>query len=117
MGSFIILTFATVGGYGSWPQPLQIMLAALVIAGIVTALVLSFIAFQRIVQGDLKSQQYLPAWDEALENWRRLSYCKRDDVVFDPQTNTPLSDAAAKSMLAVEKAVPAQQTQPAASHQ
>lgn len=116
-GSFMILTFAGVGGYGTWPQPFQIMLAALVIAGIVTVLVISFIAFQRIVQGDLTSQQYLPAWDEAMENWRRLSYCKRDDVVFDPQTNTPLSDAAAKSMLAVEKAVPAQQTQPAASHQ
>ena len=71
VGSFIILTFATVGGYGSWPQPLQIVLVALVIAGIVTALVLSFLAFQRVVKGDNQSLQYLPAWDEAMENWRR----------------------------------------------
>jgi len=118
VGSFMILTFAGVGGYATWPQPFQITLAVLVIAGIVTALVLSFIAFQRIVKGDLQSQQYLPAWDEAMENWRRLYYCKRDDVVFDPQTNKTLSDAVVKSMLTVNMAVPAQQKQQAAvSHQ
>ncbi len=120
VGSFIILTFAGVGGYGSWPQPLQIALVVLVLAGIVTALVLSLVAFLRIVRGDNQTLQYLPAWDEAMEKWRRLYYCKRDDVVFDPQTNKALSDAAVNSMLTVEKAVPAQQTQAqsaAASHQ
>jgi hypothetical protein len=117
IGSFIILTFAGVGGYASWPQPIQITLVVLVIAGIITTLVLSFITFQRIVKGDLTSQQYFPAWDEAMENWRRLSYCKRDDVVFDPQTNQVISDAAVKSMLTVEKAVPAQQTHATVSHQ
>ena len=118
VGSFIILTFATVGGYGSWPQPLQILLAALVIAGIITALVLSFLAFQRVVKGDNQSLQYLPAWDEAMENWRRHYYCRRDDVVFDPQTNKTLSDAAVKSMLTIDMSAPAQPTQQAAaSHQ
>ncbi len=101
VGIFIILTFAGVGGYGSWPQPVQIALVVLVLAGIVTALGLSFIAFQRVVKGDLQSQQYLPAWDQATENWRRLYYCKRDDVVFDPQSNKTLSDAAVRSLLAV----------------
>ena len=108
VGSFIILTFATVGGYGSWPQPLQIMLVALVIAGIVTALILSFLAFQRVVKGDNQSLQYLPAWDEAMESWRNLSYCRRDDVVFDPQTNKAISDAEVKSMLTINTSVPAQ---------
>jgi hypothetical protein len=120
VGSFMILTFAGVGGYGTWPQAVQVILVVLVLAGIVTALVLSFIAFQRVVRGDLQSQKYLPAWDEAMEHWRSLYYCKRDDVVFDPQTNKTLSDAAVKSLLSVEKAVPAQQTQTqsaAASHQ
>ena len=111
IGSFLILTFAGVGGYAGWPQPIQIALVVIVLAGIVTALILSFLAFQRIVKGDLTTQQYLPAWDEAMENWRRLAYCKRDEVVFDPQTNKVLSDAAVKSMLTVEKAVPAQQAQ------
>ncbi len=85
IGSFIILTFATVGGYGNWPQPVQIVLVVLVIAGIVTTLILSFLAFQRVVRGDNQSLQYLPAWDEAMEKWRDLYYCRRDDVVFDPQ--------------------------------
>jgi len=39
-------------------------------------------------------------------------------VVFDPQTNKALSDAAVKSMLTVNMSAPAQQTQQAAvSHQ
>jgi hypothetical protein len=118
VGSFITLTLATVGGYGSWSEALQIVLAVLVIAGIVTALVLSLIAFLRIVRGDNQTLQYLPAWDEAMENWRRLYYCRRDGVVFDPQTNKTLSDAAVKSMLTVNMSEPAQNTQQAAvSHQ
>jgi len=118
VGSFTIVTFATVGGYGSWPQPVQIVLVAIVIAGIVTALILSFIAFQRVVRGDNQSLQYLPAWDEAMESWRNLSYCRRDDVVFDPQTNKTLSDATVKSLLTVNMSAPAQPShQVAASHQ
>ena len=118
VGSFIILTFATVGGYGSWPQPVQVTLIVLVLAGIVTTLILSLVAFLRVVRGDNQTLQYLPAWDEAMENWRRLYYCRRDDVVFDPQTNKTLSDAAVKSMLTVNTSAPAQQTeQAAASHQ
>lgn len=118
VGSFIILTFAGVGGYGSWPEAVQVVLVVLVIAGIVTTLVLSFLAFQRIVKGDLQTQQYLPAWDEAMANWGRLYYCKRDDTVFDPQTNKTLSDAAVKALLTVNTAVPAQQAHSAAaSHQ
>lgn len=117
IGSFIILTFATVGGYGSWPGWVQVVLVVLVIAGIVTALVLSFLAFQRVVRGDNQTLQYLPAWDEAMEKWRSLSYCRRDDVVFDPQANKTISDAEVKSMLTVDTSVPVQQNhQAAASH-
>lgn len=118
VGVFIIFAFAGVGGYATWPQPVQIILVVLVLAGIVTALVLSLIAFLRIVRGDNQTLQYLPAWDEAMENWRRLYYCKRDDVVFDPQTNKTLSDAAVKSMLTVNMSETAQPEQQAAtSHQ
>ena len=117
VGSFIILTFATVGGYGSWPQPVQIVLVVLVIAGIVTTLILSLVAFLRVVRGDNQTLQYLPAWDEAMEIWRRLYYCRRDDVVFDPQTNKTLSDAAVKSMLTVNMSLPAQHTQQAGASQ
>ena len=115
VGSFIIVTFATVGGYGSWPQSVQIVLVVLVIAGIVTALVLSFLAFQRVVKGDNQTLQFLPAWDEAMESWRNLYYCKRDDVVFDAHSNKTISDAEVKSMLTVNTSVTAQSTQEAAA--
>ena len=118
VGVFIILTFAGVGGYANWPQPVQVTLVVLVLAGIVATLVLSLVAFLRVVRGDNQTLQYLPSWDEAMENWRRLYYCRRDDVVFDPQTNKTLSDAAVKSLLTVNMTAPAQaQQQAAASHQ
>jgi len=37
-----------------------------------------------------------------MDNWRRLYYCKRDDVIFDPETNKTLTDAAFKSLTSVE---------------
>ncbi len=115
VGVFMIMTFATVGGYNTWPQPVQITLVVLVIAGIVTALVLSFLAFQRVVKGDNQTLQYLPAWDEAMEKWRSLSYCRRDDVVFDPQANKTISDAEVKSLLTINTSAPAQPSQQAAA--
>ncbi len=102
VGVFFILVLSGSGGYGSWPLPIQILQVVITLAAIVAALVLSFIAFQRVVKGDLETQQYLPAWDRAMENWRRLYYCARDNVVFDPQTNKTLTDAALKSLLAVD---------------
>jgi hypothetical protein len=91
-----------VGGSVDWPFAVQIVQVVLTILAIVAALVISFIAFQRVVSGDMKTQRFLPAYDEAVENWRRLSYCTRDDIVFDPQTNTTISDATLKSFLSIE---------------
>jgi len=102
VGVFFILIWSGVGGYGGWPIAVQIIQVVLTLVAIVAALVLSFVAFQRVVRGDIQSQKYLPAWDQAMENWRRLYYCKRDNVVFDPQTNKVLSDAAVKSLLSVD---------------
>jgi hypothetical protein len=42
-----------------------------------------------------------PAWDRAMERWRSLYYCARNDVVFNPQTNKVVGDeqlAALRSM-------------------
>jgi hypothetical protein len=91
------------------------------VIGIIVALVLSYLAFQRAVQGDLNSQQLLPAWDRAIENWSRLRYCKRDNIVFDPQQASPqaLSDDELSSLLAVEAEhkEPAQISSPMTAHQ
>ena len=103
VGAFTILVFAGTNGLGSWAVPLQIVDIAIILIAIVTALVLSLIAFQRITRGDLESQKRYPAWDRAMENYRRLSYCARDNVVFDPQQGQGqvLSESALSSLLAV----------------
>jgi hypothetical protein len=37
-----------------------------------------------------------------MDNWNRLRYCGRDNVVFDPQTNKTISEEALISMMSVE---------------
>lgn len=101
-GSFFILVLSGVNGYGSWPGALQVLLVVVTIAAICTALILSLVALLRVVSGDQKSQKLLPAYDKALENWRRLYYCKREDVVFDAETNKTISDAALQSLISIE---------------
>lgn len=102
VGDFFTLILSGVGGSVDWPLAVQVVQAVLGILAIVAALVLAFMAFQRVVSGDRKTQRLLPAYDEAMANWRRLSYCTRDDSVFDPQTNTTISDATLKSLLSIE---------------
>src|SRR5579859_441739 len=102
VGSFFILVLSGVNGYGSWPTFVQVIQVVLTILAIVTALGLSLYALLRVVRGDMKTQKLLPAYDEALENWRRLYYCKRDDIVFDSQTNKTISDAALRSLTSIE---------------
>ncbi len=106
VGVFFILILSGTNGYGSWPGVVQVIQVSLTIAAIVTALALSYIALQRVVRGDLRSQKYLPLYDEALAKWQSLSYCKRDNVVFDPQTNKTISDAALHDMLAIDMTAP-----------
>jgi hypothetical protein len=102
IGVFFILILSGTNGYGSWPIVVLVLQAAITILAIVAALVIVWIAFQRVVRGDMQTQKFLPAYDEALENWGRLYYCKREDIVFDPQTNKPVSDAALRSLISVE---------------
>ena len=118
IGAFFILIFSGTS-FDSWPRAVQVVDVAITIIAIIAALVISFLAFQRVVQGDLKTQKFLPAYDEAMEKWNRLYYCKRDNVVFDAQTNKTISDAELRSMLSVESNVAQQEQsqQTAVSHQ
>ena len=102
VGVFFILIWSVTDWFRTWPVAVEIVQVALTIIAIVAALVISFIAFQRVVQGDLQTQKLLPAYDEAMEKWRNLYYCKRDNVVFDPQTNKTIADGALRSMLSVD---------------
>ena len=117
-GAFFILIFSGTS-FDSWPRPVQVIDVVITILAIVAALVISFLAFIRVVQGDEKTQKLLPAYDEAMERWRHLYYCKRDDVVFDAQTNQIIPEAALRSMLSVEANVEHQEQsqQATVSHQ
>lgn len=119
VGVFFILVLSGTNGYGSWPTAVQVIQVVLTILAICVALALSLVALLRVVRGDMNSQKLLPAYDEALENWSRLYYCKREDVVFDPQTNKTISDAALRSLISIEDNMHhIEQTQQAAvSHQ
>ncbi len=99
--SFLVIVLLIPTNMPAWGQVIQAVLTVLAIAAV---LVFSFLAFRRAVQGDLQSQHLLPAWDQALENWGRLRYCKRDNVVFDPQQASykPLSDEELDSLLSVK---------------
>ena len=94
---FVIVLLGT-----NLPDTVRYIQAGITIAAIVAVLVIAWIAFQRVVQGDAESQQLFPAWDQAMENWSRLRYCTRDNIVFDPQQNKAISDEALVTLLAVE---------------
>jgi hypothetical protein len=121
VGIFIvgICSFLIIVLIGSQEANMDIVYATILVSitlvCIVTALVLSFIAFQRVVRGDAETTVRYPAWDRAMEQWRALYYCSRDDAVFNPQTNKVVSkeqlaalrsmdeqEAAAKSTLAAQ---------------
>jgi hypothetical protein len=102
--SFLIIVLLVPTNLPAWGQIIQVVLTVI---AILVVLALSLLAFLRVVQGDLQSQQLLPAWDRALANWGRLRYCKRDNVVFDPQQTPykPLSDEELDSLLSVKPPV------------
>ena len=92
VGIFVFLVIVFIGGlennlpgYFMWP------LVVLTIISIITALVVSYIAFQRVVRGDNEATLRYPAYDQAMNMWRNLSYCSRDKVIFDPESHETLS--------------------------
>jgi len=99
---FFILVLVGSESFGqsfSWGE---LGLVLLTIFFIVLALALSYLAFTKVVHGDMEAQKHYPEWDRALENWNRLRYCSRDDVVFDPQTGMTVSEQALASLLSTE---------------
>ncbi|MBO0779862.1 MAG: hypothetical protein J2P37_13650 [Ktedonobacteraceae bacterium] len=74
------------------PELWQYILTITTLVCIVAALVVSYIAFQRVVKGDADATERFPAWDRAMNTWRNLYYCARDNAVFDPKTKQTLSE-------------------------
>jgi hypothetical protein len=92
VGIFIFLVLVFIGGLGDnlswyfmWP------IVVLTILSIIIALVVSYMAFQRVVHNDNEVALYYPAYDQAMNTWHKLYYCSRDNVIFDPQSHKALS--------------------------
>ncbi len=92
VGVCIFMIIVLIGSEANLGFAWQLTLVSVTLVCILSALALSFLAFQRVVQGDAEMTVRFPAWDQAMTKWRSLSYCSRDDVVFDPQTNTSLTN-------------------------
>ncbi|GAC1385543.1 MAG: hypothetical protein NVS4B7_11440 [Ktedonobacteraceae bacterium] len=90
-------------GFSSWPFPFQELEVGIIEGMLVLVLVLSFIAFRRIVQADRETEWLYPVYDQAMEHWRGLYYCERDKVVFDPQQKKVLSNAELQTLLSVQR--------------
>jgi hypothetical protein len=73
-------------------------------------------AFQRIVRGDNESAKLYPAWDKATATWKSLYYCSRDNIVFDPKTNTEISNNQLASLRASATLQTKQELQAATQH-
>ncbi len=93
VGICVFLIVTLIGGLeDSLPQIIQFILSIVTLVCIITALVVSYYAFQRVVRGDAETTKLLPAWDRATAKWHSLYYCTRDSVVFDPETDQVVTD-------------------------
>ncbi len=104
VGIFIFLIIVLIGGLEAVLNPLwMVVLVALTFISIVSALVISYTAFQRVVKGDAEATERFPAWDRATAAWNKLRYCKRDDVVFDPEVSKVISNEAVAALRSMEE--------------
>ena len=99
---FFILVLVGSESFGPTFSWAELALVLLTLTAIVTGLILSYVAFTKVVNGDMEAQKRYAAWDRAMQNWNRLRYCARDDVVFDPQTGKTLSTEALSSLLSAD---------------
>ena len=118
VGVCIFFILVLVGSESFGPQAFscgELALVLLTLICIVTALILSYVAFTKVVRGDMEAQQRYAAWDRAMQNWNRLRYCSRDDVVFDPQTGKTVSTETLTSLLSTDVREEEQVTQSSTS--
>ena len=104
IGLFAFLLIVAFGGSGNnLPVPFMWLIVVLALLCIISVLVVSYMAFQRVVHGDNEAALLYPAYDQAMDTWSHLYYCARDKIIFDPeagkvpsntelQTNVEFSD-------------------------
>lgn len=104
VGIFIFLIIVLIGGLeANFDATWMVVLVALTLVSIVSALVVSYMAFQRVVKGDAEATERFPAWDRATAAWTKLRYCKRDDVVFAPAVSKVISNEAVAALRSMEE--------------
>ncbi len=64
-----------------------------------------------MVRADKEETVQYSAWDRAMENWNRLFYCLRDNVVIDPDQPRVLLDAELRALISTENQKPQVQRQ------
>jgi hypothetical protein len=104
VGIFIFFILVLVGSE-SFGQGFSFVELALVVgatASIVAALVLSIVAFTKVGRGDQEASSHYAEWDRAMERYKRLLYCSRDNVIFDPQTQRIVSEEELASLMSTE---------------
>lgn len=99
---FCIIVFIGSESFGQGFSWVELALVSISIICIVAALVLSYIAFTKVVKGDNEASVRYAAWDQAVANWERLRYCSRDDVVFDSQGGKTLTEQELSALLSTE---------------
>jgi len=104
VGLFIFLILVLVGSesFGQGFSFVELVLVLGATASIIAALVLSYIAFTKVVRGDQEASKHYADWDLAMERYGRLRYCSRDNVVFDPQTQRTVSVEELASLMSTE---------------
>jgi hypothetical protein len=82
------------------------ILGGITLICIITTLVLSYTAFNRVVKGDAEATLRFPAWDEATAIWKSLYYCSRDNLVFDPNTERVLPEEELATLRSLDNQAP-----------
>ena len=103
VGIFVFLVIVLIGSEVLQNVYVEVVLVVLTLISIISALVTSYVAFQRVVKGDAEATERFPAWDRAMAEWKLLNYCKRDDVVFDPRTNKVITNEALAALRSMEE--------------
>jgi hypothetical protein len=114
VGICVFLIITLIGGQENrFPQVLQLTLLIITLLVIISVLGISYYAFQRIVRGDNEAAELYPAYDKAMDRWRHLYYCARNDTVFDSQTQQVISDQQLADLHVLAKANDQDQAQSA----
>lgn len=92
IGIFLFLIIVLIGSEANIGAIAQWILVILTFICIVAVLAISYAAFDRVVKGDAEATEQFPAWDRAMNTWKSLDYCARDNAVFDPATNSVVSE-------------------------